>query len=75
MEEIMNTSHMLVAAYLVITDICDDVVQGITMHSVAKYSAGFGGSNALHGKTVTLCREMVGPQLPMMVQFNTDPTE
>ena len=45
------------------------------VHSIHRYSAGFGGSNALHGKTPALLGETVGAQLPMLVQFDPDPDE
>jgi hypothetical protein len=38
-------------------------------------SAGFGGSNALHGQVLALLGEMVGLELPMLVKFVDDPVE
>jgi hypothetical protein len=51
----------------------NDVVRVTTVHSIAQYSAGFGGNNTLHGRTVAILGEMMGDQLPMMIQF--DPAE
>jgi hypothetical protein len=44
-------------------------------HTIARYSAGFGGSNAFHGRTLTLLGETVGAQLPLLVRFLDDPNE
>ncbi len=61
-------------SYLTATNICNNVVRVMTAHCIAQYRAGFGGrSNALHGKTVAILGEMVGDQLPPLVQFNPDP--
>jgi hypothetical protein len=45
------------------------------LHSVARYSVGFGGQAALHGKVIGLMDEMVGDQLPPMVRFRDVATE
>jgi hypothetical protein len=74
MTEEVTHSNTLVT-YLTATNICNNVVRVTTVHSIAQYSAGFGGSNALHGKSVALLGEMVGGQLPMLVQFEMHPTE
>jgi hypothetical protein len=72
--EVINSDTLV--TYLIATSICrDDITRVATSYSVARYDAGFGGSDALHGKTVTLLGEMVGNQLPMLVQFDPDPTE
>jgi hypothetical protein len=34
----------------------------MTIHSIARYSAGFGGSNASHKKNLALLGKMVGTQ-------------
>jgi hypothetical protein len=44
-----------------------------TVHSISRYSAGIGGSNALHRKTLALLGEMVDDQLLALVQFDPDP--
>jgi hypothetical protein len=59
--------------YLVATNICNNVVRVI--HSIARYSAGFGGNNALHGHTLALLGETVGAQLPLLVRFMMDVTK
>jgi hypothetical protein len=61
--------------YLVTTNICNNVVRVTVVHSIARYSAGFGGSNMLHGHTLALLGQTVGTQLPLLVRFMTDPTE
>jgi hypothetical protein len=61
--------------YLVTTNIYNNVVRVTVVHSIARYSAGFGGSKALHGHTVALLGETVGTQLPMLVRFMVYPTE
>jgi hypothetical protein len=63
-------------AHLTATNISKDVVRIITtVHYIHKYSARSGGSNALHERTLALLGEMVGTQLPMLVQFDPDPAE
>jgi hypothetical protein len=74
MTEEVTHSDTLMITHLTATNICNNVIRVTTVHSIAQYSAGFGGSNALHGKTIALLGEMVG-KLPMLVQFETDPTE
>jgi hypothetical protein len=71
--EIINSDTL--TPYLVATNIGNNVVRVTVIHSIARYSAGFGGSNALHGHTLALLGEKVGTQLPMLVRFLTDPTE
>jgi hypothetical protein len=61
--------------YLTVTNRWNDVVRVTTVHSIALYSAGFGGSNALHGQILALLGETVGTQLPMLVKFVDAPTE
>jgi hypothetical protein len=39
------------------------------IHSIARYSAGFGGTSAFNGRILGLMGEMVEEQLPPMVQF------
>jgi hypothetical protein len=72
-DEIINSDTLI--TYLTVTNIPNDEVRVTTVHSIAKYSAGFGGSNALHGQTLALLGETVGPQLPTLVRFNPDPQE
>jgi hypothetical protein len=45
------------------------------IHSLFRYSAGFGGRNALHGKVVGMLGETVGGQLPPLVRFQDDNVE
>jgi hypothetical protein len=56
-------SDMLVT-YLTATNIGHDAAKVTMVYFIHKYSAGFGRSNALHGKTLALLGEMVGNQLP-----------
>jgi hypothetical protein len=70
----MLYSNSLVT-YLVATNTGNGSAQVNLLHSAAKYSADFGGSNVLHGRTLALLGEAIGDQLPMMVRFNDDPTE
>jgi hypothetical protein len=71
--EIISSDKLM--CYLVTTNIFNNIAQVTAINSTAHYSAGFGGSKALHGKIVTLLGEMVGDQLPMLVQFDPDPNE
>jgi hypothetical protein len=72
-DDVLNSDTLI--PYLVTTNIGNDVVRITVIHSIARYSAGFGGSNALHGQTLALLGETVGAQLPMLVRFLADPTE
>jgi hypothetical protein len=46
------------------------------LHSCIKwYSAGFGGSKALHGKTLGLPEEMIDTRLPPLICFNQNSEE
>jgi hypothetical protein len=71
--EVIGSDTMV--TYLTATNIGSHAVRITAVHSIHKYSAGFGGSNALHGKTLALLGETVGSQLPMLVQFDPDPAE
>jgi hypothetical protein len=71
--EIINSDTLV--TYLTATNISNNVVRVTTVHSISKYSGGFGGSNTLHGQTLALLGETVGTQLPMLVRFNPDPRE
>jgi hypothetical protein len=62
-----------IVTYLVATNICNNEVSITAVHSIGKYSAGLGGSNALHGRSLPLLGEMRGDQLPMLVSFDEDP--
>jgi hypothetical protein len=64
-----------IVTYLTATNICNNEVSITVVHSIGKYSAGFGGSNALHGRSLALLGEMRGDQLPMLVSFDDDPDE
>jgi hypothetical protein len=59
--------------YLTATNIVNDVVTVMAVHSIYRYSAGFGGTNALHGKTLRLLGEMVDSQLPALIRFDLEP--
>jgi hypothetical protein len=61
--EIINSDTLVVTYYLVATSISNDVVPITGVHSIIPYSAGFGGSNALHGNMMALFGEIVGTQL------------
>jgi hypothetical protein len=73
-KEVVNSDSL--TTYLVATNFGDDQDAKISvLHSIARYSAGFGGSNALHGHTLGLLGEMREDQLPMLVKFNKNPTQ
>jgi hypothetical protein len=72
-DEIVNSDTL--NTYLTATNFGTNKVRITTIHSIARYSAGFGGSNALLGRTLGLLGEMRGDQLPMLVRFGDgDPT-
>jgi hypothetical protein len=58
-DEILNSDAL--TCYLTAAN---NVVKVTTVHSLARCSAGFGGSNALHGHVLALLGETVGTQLP-----------
>jgi hypothetical protein len=72
-DEVIGSDTLV--TYLTATNIGHNAARITTVHSIHRYSAGFGGSNALHGKTLALLGETVGSQLPMLVQFDPDPDE
>jgi hypothetical protein len=70
-DEVMNSDTII--GSLTVTNRWNNVVRVTVVHSIARYSAGFGGSNALHGQVLALLGETVGPQLPMLVKLLEDP--
>jgi hypothetical protein len=72
MDEIIDSDSP--SMYLTATNILNDVVTVMTVHSIYRYSAGFGGTNALHGKTLALLGEMVDSQLPTLIRFDLEAT-
>jgi hypothetical protein len=72
-DEVIGSDTLV--TYLTAINIGHEFAKVTTIHSIHRYSAGFGGSNALHGKTLALLGETVGNQLPMLVQFDSDPEE
>jgi hypothetical protein len=71
--EVINSDTL--CTYLTATNFGSGTVRITVIHSTARYSAGFGGSNTLHGQTLGLLGEMRGDQLPMLVKFDPDLTE
>jgi hypothetical protein len=72
-DEVIGSDTLV--TYLTAINIGQESAKVTTVHSIHRYSAGFGGSNALHGKTLALLGETVGNQLPMLVKFDPDPAE
>ena len=70
-EEVVGSDTLV--TYLVTTNVVNEEPRVTVVHSMARYSAGFGGSNALHGWIVALLRETVGTQLPTLVSLSQDP--
>jgi hypothetical protein len=70
-DEIIGSDTLV--TYLVVTNAVSDQARVTLLHSIGRYSAGFGGSNALHGATLGLLGEMVDNQLPTLVRFDEDP--
>jgi hypothetical protein len=60
-------------AYLMVASLPHGASRITVIHSLAPYSAGFGGANTLHVRTLGLMGEMVSDQLPMMIQLPDDP--
>jgi hypothetical protein len=61
--------------YLTATNMWNNVVRVTVIHSINRYSAGFGGSNALYWRVLGLLGKTVANQLPMLVKFVEDPSE
>jgi hypothetical protein len=72
-DEVIGSDTLI--TYLTAINIGQESARVTAVHSIHRYSAGFGGSNALHGKTLALLGETVGTQLPMLVQFSSDQSE
>jgi hypothetical protein len=70
-DEVINSDTLI--AYLTATNRWNNVVRVTVVHSIARYSAGFGGNNAFHGQVLALLGETVGAQLPILVKFVDDP--
>jgi hypothetical protein len=74
-DEVLGNDKLL-GTYLVVASNSSSGEPRITvLHSLARYSAGFGGQAALHGQVLGFMGEMVGGQLPMMVQFRETVTD
>jgi hypothetical protein len=71
-DKVLNSD--MLDTYLMMTNIGSNVVRVTVVHSIVRYSARFGGSNALHGHTLVLLGKTVGTQLPMLAQFLADST-
>ncbi len=72
-DEVINSDTLI--TYLTATNRWNNVVRVTRVHSIARYSTGFGGNNALHGQVLALLGETVGSQLPMLVKLIDDPAE
>jgi hypothetical protein len=70
-DEIINSDTLIL--YLVASNSVNGEVWITVIHSIKRYSAGFGGNNALHGKTLGLLREVMDTQLPPLIWFHQDP--
>jgi hypothetical protein len=65
-DEVINSDTLI--TYLTVSNRWNHVMRVTVFHLIAPYSAGFGGSNALHGQVLALLGETVGPHLPMLVK-------
>jgi hypothetical protein len=70
-DEIVGSDTLV--TYLIVTNTINDHARITLLHSIGRYSARFGGSNALHGATLGLLGEMVDSHLPTLVRFSEDP--
>lgn len=64
-EEILSSE--MFEPYLLVSNTPHEEARVTVLHSMYRYSAGFGGANALHGRIIGLLGEMVMEQLPTMV--------
>jgi hypothetical protein len=69
-DEILNSN--VLETSLMVSNKPHGVPRVTVMHSLFRYSAGFGGSNALQGKILGMLGETVGGGLPPLVQFRDD---
>jgi hypothetical protein len=72
-DEVISSDTLM--TYLTATNRWNGVVRITVVYSIACYSSGFGGSNALHGQILALLGEIVGNQLPILVKLVDDPSE
>jgi len=72
-EEVVSGDTL--GTYPVVSNTPNGMPRVTVLHSMARYSAGFGGQAALHGKVIGLMGEMVGDQLPPKVRFSDVATE
>jgi hypothetical protein len=72
LDEVLNSDTL--NTYLVVSNTPHDVPRVTVLHSVARYYAGFGGVSAFQGRILGLLGEMVGDQLPPLIQFPVDAT-
>jgi hypothetical protein len=72
-DEILNSNTL--ETYLIVSNQLYGAPRVTVMHSLFRYSAGFGGTNALHGKIVGMLGETVGGQLPPLIRFRDDDVE
>jgi hypothetical protein len=72
-DEILNSNSL--ETYLMVSNHLYREPRVTVIHSLFRYSAGFGGRNALHGKVVGMLGETVGGQLPPLVRFQDDNAE
>jgi hypothetical protein len=72
-DEVINGDTLI--TYLMVSNRWNNVVRVTVVHRIARYSARFGGSNALPGQALALLGETVGPQLPMLVKLVDNPSK
>jgi hypothetical protein len=71
LEEVVSSD--VLGTYLVTSNTPVAAPRVTVLHSVARYTAGFGGVSASQGRILGLLGEMVGDQLPTLIQFVENP--
>ena len=72
-EEVLSDDKL--GTYLVASNTPTGEPRITVLHSLARYSAGFGGQAVLHGQVLGFMGDMVGDQLPTMVRFRETVTD
>lgn len=72
-DEVLNSD--ILVTYLTVGETTTGTPRVTVLHSLARYSAGFGGVLALHGRVVGLLGEVIGDQLPPMILLSEEDDE
>jgi hypothetical protein len=68
LNEVVNSSEL--CSYLTVSETGGAASRVMVVHSIGKYSAGFGALSAFQGTLMGFLRETIGKTLPLFVQAN-----